>query len=147
MADRSEAGALFVLLPATGVRSWQVRVPRSLAYDHVFSKIRRLGVGDDWDSYGGRSIPEAARHRALTFVTTLLAHLDEHPPAPDVGPVPDGGLLFRWLTDDHEVEIVFLADGGEYAVRDRRTGELIDEGEVGRPESLLRDVIREYIAA
>jgi hypothetical protein len=39
-----------------------------------------------------------------------------------------------------------LAADGEWVVRKRETGDLVDEGEIGRPESLLRDVVKEYVA-
>lgn len=146
MAQRSEAGAVYVPL-----HQWSraTRIPRAAAYDQVISKLQRLPqqLGENWDSYGGHPVPATASQRALAFITALLAHLEDHPPAPEVGPAPAGGVILRWITAEHEVELEFLAAAGEYTIRERRSGEVVDEGEIGRPESLLRDVIKEYVVA
>jgi hypothetical protein len=148
MAEKSEAGTVFLPLTAQTER-WRptLRIARSASYDEVITKLRRMPqqVAENWDSYGGHAVPPAACERALTFITTLLAHLDEHPPAPEVGPVPEGGAVLRWRTEDHDIELTFLAKGGEYVVRERRSGDVVEEGEIGRPESLLRDVVKEYV--
>lgn len=151
MAERSEAGALYVPLTAqTGRLRASTPVPRAAAYDQVIAKLRRLPeqAKEDWDSYGGHSVPPAACQQALNFITALLAHLDldEHPPAPELGPVPEGGVVLRWMTPNYEVELTFLAESGEYTVRERGTADVVAEGEIGRPESLLRDVIKAYVA-
>ena len=148
MAERSEAGALYV--PLTSDPSMQqARIPRTAEYDETIHKLRRLSeIPEGWDSYGGRAVPTGARQQALRFIASLLTHVDrdEQPRAPAVGPIADGGVLLRWLTDDSEIELAFFESGGEYIVRQRETGEVIDEGAIGRPESLLRDVFREYLA-
>jgi hypothetical protein len=105
-------------------------------------------IPEGWDSYGGHAVSPGARQQALMFITSLLAHVDreQQPPAPEVGPIAEGGVLLRWLTAEREIELAFFASGGEYTVRDRKTGNVIDEGEIGRPESLLRDVFKEHFA-
>lgn len=149
MTARSEAAALYV--PLSGAAQFlRTRVPRTPAYDQAIAKIHHLAeVPQGWDSYGGDAVSAAARQQALTFITSLLAHVDpeKQPPAPEVGPTVEGGVLLRWLTGDREIELVFLATGGDYTVRERSTGDVVDEGEIGSPESILRDVVRAHVVS
>ena len=122
-------------------------VPRDEHYDAVIRAIRDLAaLQPGWDSYRGAPVGEEARRRALAFVTTLLTHLDAPVPPPVVGPSPDGGVVLRWVSGDHEVVIIFFGDGGEYSVAHRGCDEILEEGRVGRPESLVQNVIVRYVA-
>jgi hypothetical protein len=108
MAERSQAGAVYVPLTAQAGRWLRSgdRVPRPPTYDELLTRLRRLPtqVISNWDSYGGRQVPQEACDRVVAFITTLLAHLEDHPPAPEVGPVPEGGVILRWRTHDYDVE-------------------------------------------
>lgn len=116
------------------------------AHERVIAAIDELAnLKPGWDSYDAAPIEEAARGRAIAFITTLLTHLDCDVPAPTVGPSPDGGVVLRWLTSDFDIMVTFFAQGGEYSVVRRDSDELIDTGNIGRPESLVRDVISQYV--
>ncbi len=121
-------------------------IPRDAQYSKVFDQVHALGqLQEGWNSYRGAPIGEEARRRAVAFLATVLTHLDEPVPAPSVGPSPDGGVVFRWDTGDYEVEIVFLREGGEYSVARRGREDLLEEGAIGRPESIVRDLIKKYV--
>lgn len=122
-------------------------LPRGPAYDRVIEEVSKMEeLGGGWDSYGAAPISVEARRRAIVFVSTLLTHLDRPVPAPAVGPSPDGGVVFRWVSDKYDVMVTLLADGGEYSVVDLAKNNVIEEGQVGRPESLVRDIIKPYVA-
>ncbi len=136
------------VVPAGAFRSSSepAAVPLDAHYEAVLRTIRDLSALEKgWDSYRGAPVTEEARRRALAFVTTLLTHLDDPVPAPTVGPSPDGGVVFRWVSDEHEVMIVFLSDGGEYSVARPGSDEVLEEGRVGRLESLVQNVISRYV--
>lgn len=121
-------------------------VCRHPAHERTIAAIDELAtLRPGWDSYAAAPIEEAARRRAIAFVTTLLTHLDCEVPVPTVGPSPDGGVVLRWLTSDLDIMVTFLAQGGEYSVVHRDRKELIETGSIGRPESLVRDVISQYV--
>jgi len=118
-------------------------LPRGPAYDRVIEEVNKMEeLGGGWDSYGAAPISVEARRRAIVFVSTLLTHLDRSGSAPTVGPSPDGGVVFRWVSDKYDVIVTLLADGGEYSVVDLAKNNVIEEGQVGRPESLVRDIVK-----
>lgn len=127
------------------------KLPATVSKDHpdyrfVFQQIASLGkLKKGWDSYGGAPIPKEAQRRAVAFLGTLLTHIDRRVPPPTVGPSASGGVVLRWVTESYDVILTFLASGGEYSVVDRARDAVVVEGQVGRPETLIRDVVKPFL--
>ena len=112
-------------------------------FSDVYREIEALEkLRTGWDSYAAPAISPQARQRAAGFVSMLVTHLDRQVTAPSVGPIPTGGVMLKWVTEKHEVEITFLPEGGEYSVVDRGADRIIAEGVIGRSEGVLRDVVQ-----
>jgi len=116
------------------------------AYERVLRDIGSLStLPEGWDSYKGAPISKEAQNRATAFIITLLTHLDWRVPPPTVGPSPTGGVVLRWISSRYDVMLNFLPEGGEYSVVDLQVNEVLDEGLIGRPESVIRDVINRFL--
>lgn len=63
---------------------------------------------DDWDSYGSRSIQQAAVNQTNKLLD-VFSELEM--PQPFIVPVPGGGLQFEFQKDKRELEIEILPDG------------------------------------
>ncbi len=96
-------------------------------------KIAELAeLPENWDSYGSRPIQRKACQRAVS----LLKYLSESEmPAPQIFPVPGGGIQFEWRNERRELELEFPPDGSiEYLIVDEE-GEM-REGVVA-PDSFV----------
>lgn len=125
-----------------------VPLRRSAVFPHQFQRalneIRALdALTEGWDSYGAPAIAPEARSRACAFITMLATRLGDRVSPPVIGPTPGGGVMLRWDDDRREVEVAFLRTGGGYSIVDRQSGE-VQEGEVGRPEGVLR-AVQQYV--
>jgi len=114
------------------------------SYGHVLDEISDLSnLQPGWNGYRAGEISKDAQKRAADFVQ-LLTNIPGHVPAPSVVPTSNGGVALRWLTADREVEIIFLADGGEYTVGKRGSEDVLDSGGLGRVD-LLKQVVAEHL--
>ena len=67
-------------------------------------------------------------------------------PVPAVGLSPDGAVVLRWLTSEHELEIAYRAlHAGEYSVRRRGAGDAgVLEGSLGTLDP-LKDLVDKFV--
>lgn len=113
-------------------------------YGHVVDEIRNLTDLDrGWNTYAAGRIHEDAQRRAIDFVGRLT-ELTHRVPAPAVVPTPNGGVSLHWLTSDRDVEVIFLATGGEYSIAERGSADIIDAGPITQVD-LLKDVVRDHV--
>ncbi|MGH9839320.1 MAG: hypothetical protein ACREEM_11110 [Blastocatellia bacterium] len=63
---------------------------------------------ENWDSYGSRTIQQAAIEQAGNLLARL-SKLDL--PRPQIFPVPGGGIQFEFRQDRRELELEILPDG------------------------------------
>jgi hypothetical protein len=114
--------------------------PRGCAYHTVIDDILALAkraVG--WDSADPRAVSLVAQLRAIALVNSFH-DLEVAVPAPVVETSANGGVVLRWMTKERGVEIVLLPAGGSYAVTDRRSGQVVQEGLLEEIEP-LHDVV------
>jgi hypothetical protein len=98
--------------------------PYHAVIDDILSLAKRA-VG--WDSEDPRAVSLVAQLRAIALVNSFH-DLDVALPAPAVETSVNGGVTLRWVTKERGVEIVLMPAGGSYAVTDRRTGQVVEEG-------------------
>ena len=80
---------------------------------------------DDWDSYGSPPIDD----RAVACGLVLLIQAEqENAPAPQVCPVPGGGVQLEWQNGPRALELEALPDGSAQFLR--VDGDTMDEGPV-----------------
>ena len=121
------------------------RIASPQRFERALDEIRTLEtLREGWDSYNAPAIAPEVRSRACAFMTMLATHLGSRVSLPVIGPTPAGGVMLRWDDSNREVEVTFLRTGGEYSIVDGETGEVVQEGDVGRPEGVLR-AIQPYI--
>lgn len=85
--------------PIYGVSSTLRKSQRKIA------ELSRLSV--NWDTYGSCPIQPAAIERALK----ILSLADRHGfTAPDIFPVPGGGIQLEWQNEKRELELEILPD-------------------------------------
>ena len=113
-------------------------------YSHVVQEIKKLSELDGgWNGYrAGRILPEA-QQQAISFVGRF-SDLPVRIPAPSVAPTPNGGVALHWLSADHEVELIFLAAGGEYLVAQRGREDVVDAGAMDHVDP-LKDIVQAYV--
>lgn len=75
----------------------------------ALSKLQELSqLPSNWDSYNSRPISRAA----LAKAAEVLRHIADRMPAPDIFPVPGGGIQMEWSNDGYEkLEIGILPTG------------------------------------
>jgi hypothetical protein len=115
---------------------------------HLLKAIESLGnLEAGWDSHGSLPVSAEARRKAADLLMTLF-RAGSRAPIPVVGPTPDGGVVLQWRGKPFEVEIIFLASGGEYSVFDRDSEKfLADEHHLPSPELLVKDIFPKYLQA
>jgi hypothetical protein len=114
--------------------------PYHAVIDDILSLAKRA-VG--WDSEDPRAVSLVAQLRAIALVNSFH-DLDVALPAPAVETSVNGGVTLRWVTKERGVEIVLMPAGGSYAVTDRRTGQVVEEGlleEVEPVQDILAQVV------
>jgi len=85
----------------------------------ALKKVTELAeLPEDWDGYGSRPIQQKAYQQAAN----LLSYLSKfNLPAPQIFPVPGGGVQFEWQNAKCGLEIEALPDGSiEYLIVDER---------------------------
>jgi hypothetical protein len=95
----------------------------------------------NWDGYGAKEVDDAALRLAFSIVMTTSS---QGLPAPEIFPVPTGGVQLEWCAGPMELEfeiepggagVVFVGD-------DRQTGERFDgqlpEGQVQLQQAIAR---------
>lgn len=101
--------------------------------------VEIAGLADDWDDYGARSIDRRAILLAARFIkATSQAGL----PAPEVFPIPNGGVQLEWTARTMELELE-IEPGGATAVfvgDDAESGRRFD-GEIPRDSALFRQAV------
>jgi hypothetical protein len=85
----------------------------------------------NWDSYGGVAVMSANATDALWF---LARFLESASVPPWVVPLSDGGVQLEWHRDGVDLEVVFSAEGNEFALTDAAH----DIAWEGDPETALR---------
>jgi len=110
--------------------------PYHAVIDDILALAKRA-VG--WDNDDPRAVSLVAQLRAITLVNSFH-DLEVTVPTPAVETSANGGVILRWVTKERGVEIVLLPAGGSYAVTDRRTGRVVQEGLLEEVEP-LHDVI------
>jgi hypothetical protein len=124
---------------------WAVMAqPPSCPYHAVIDDILSLAkraVG--WDSEDPRAVSLVAQLRAIALVNSFH-DLKFAVPAPAVETSANGGVALRWVTKGRGVEIVLLPAGGSYAVTDRRTGQVVEEGLLEEVEP-VQDVLAVHV--
>src|SRR5262245_43759322 len=108
--------------------------------DDILSLAKRA-VG--WDSDDPRAVSLVAQLRAIALVNSFH-DLKVAVPAPAVETSVNGGVTLRWVAKQRGVEIVLLPAGGSYAVTDRRTGQVIEEGLLEEVEP-VQDVLAIHV--
>lgn len=108
--------------------------------DDILSLAKRA-VG--WDSEDPRAVSLVAQLRAIALVNSFH-DLKVAVPAPSVETSANGGVTLRWVTKLRGVEIVLLPAGGSYAVTDRRTGQVVEEGPLEEVEP-VQDVLAIHV--
>lgn len=113
-------------------------------YHDVVERIRALrGLEAGWNSYRAGRIEDVAMRRAIRFIGEL-PNLHRPVPPPSVAPTPNGGVALHWEAGDREVDVIFLARGGEYSVARRKSDEILAEGLVDQVD-LLKDVVGRHV--
>ena len=113
-------------------------------YAQVIEEVRKLTELDrGWNTYRAGRITDEAQQQAIAFLG-LLPGLPGPIPPPSVAPTPNGGVALQWLAGDREVEIIFLAKGGEYSVAQRGKDDVLAAGSIGEVD-LLKDIVREHV--
>jgi hypothetical protein len=116
--------------------------PHHAVIDDILSLAKRA-VG--WDSEDPRAVSLVAQLRAIALVNSFH-DLDVAVPAPAVETSVNGGVALRWVTTERGVEIVLMPAGGSYAVTDRRTGQVVEEGLLEEVEP-LQDILALHVVA
>jgi hypothetical protein len=90
-------------------------------------KISELAqLAENWDSYGSRPIQPRAIERASAALD-CLSYINL--PAPQIFPVPGGGLQLEFEQGGRELEIEFLPDGSRGYLMVAENGEM-SEGSI-----------------
>lgn len=99
--------------------------------DQKISELSQLP--ENWDGYGSRSIQQAAVEQASALLSKLASF---NLPAPQIFPVPGGGIQLEFRQDSRELEIEILPDGSiEYLT-------VNEEGQMSEGSVLPNDVYR-----
>lgn len=113
-------------------------------YAHVVEEIKNLSELDGgWNGYRAGRILPAAQQAAIGFVGRF-SDLPIRIPAPSVAPTPNGGVSLHWLSGDREIELIFLAKGGEYLIAQRGQDDVIDAGAMDQVDP-LKDIVQAYV--
>lgn len=113
-------------------------------YSETLDQIDKLADLDrGWNGYRAGRITDEARIRARSLVE-MLPNLPGPVPAPSVAPTPNGGVQLRWVTASKEIEIIFVAGGGEYSVAARGSDDIIDGGSIHAVDP-LKDIVRDHV--
>jgi hypothetical protein len=116
--------------------------PYHAVIDDILSLAKRA-VG--WDSEDPRAVSLVAQLRAIALVNSFH-DLDVAVPAPAVETSVSGGVTLRWVTKERGVEIVLMPAGGSYAVTDRRTGQVVEEGLLEEVEP-VQDILALHVVS
>lgn len=95
------------------------------------------------DTRERRAVALVAQLRAIAFVNHFHA-LDDVVPAPTVLTSTDGGVVLGWELLEHAVEMVYLPAGGAFRVIDRKSSEVLQEGQLDEVDP-LNDVVCVYV--
>lgn len=99
---------------------------------------------EDWDGYGARPIDRHAAWFALRVITLTTSH---GLPAPEIFPVPSGGVQLEWTSSLMELEFE-IEPGGRSVVfvgDDTRSGRHFD-GVLPRDQSLFRQALANLVS-
>lgn len=99
---------------------WERVTALSDAQSWIRESFRKLNefsrLSENWDGYGSRPIQPAAIQQAASLVEQLSQFVI---PAPQIFPVPGGGLQFEWKNAKCEMELEILPDGTmEFLIED-----------------------------
>jgi hypothetical protein len=113
-------------------------------YAETLEQIDKLAELDrGWNGYRAGRITDEARQRAKSLVE-MLVNLPGTVMAPSVAPTSNGGVQLRWVTPRKEVELIFVAGGGEYSVSARGSDDVIDAGSIHAVDP-LKDIVRDHV--
>lgn len=118
---------------------------RPCPYHAVIEEIlalggRSQGAGRDVEA---NMLSPTAQLRAVAFVNRFH-ELPAVVPRATVRASGNGGVLCRWVTRGHTVEVVFLPSGGAYSVVDLENDEVVAEGALGEID-LLHDLVVRWV--
>jgi hypothetical protein len=105
------------------------------------AKIRDLSLlRRDWNGHGAAPLSPESRRAAEDFLAAVWSEFGPSVAEPTVvAPTSDGGVAVEWIVNDGRrvkaVEVVFLARGNEFSVRDRERRQLEDPRQVASPPS------------
>lgn len=72
---------------------------------------------ENWDGYGSCRIQQSAHRKATSIISELLSKTSM--PAPQIFPVPGGGIQFEWQMAHGGAELEILPNGSmEYLIED-----------------------------
>ncbi len=137
------SGSLSVsIFGALGIPLTPERMRLTLNINPLVTRILRLGDRPSgWNTYSAGPVDERAQHEAMKFVGTLGATV----PRPNIAPLANRGIAFKWLTGDREIDVRFFPDGrGDYCVVRRRDEQLVAEGVIHSAETLKR-IVEEHV--
>lgn len=115
-------------------------------YQPIIDRLVELGRTRrerNWDSYDASPVLEQAVLTAINLVNHF-EDLGLLVPPPAIGVAPDGGVVMRWLTDDREVDLHFESRGGTYSVSRRDVDEILEDGPLGRLDT-LKDIVGGHV--
>jgi hypothetical protein len=115
---------------AEAVREWQREAntvekwPQQEEDQELKAEIERartiLELAHDWDGEGSASYSRGTLDRAVAFLTTHSAKghdlCSSYPPAPRIGPGPDGSIDLHWKQRSWELLVNIPADDTQMAV-------------------------------
>ncbi|NOT59402.1 MAG: hypothetical protein HOP19_04165 [Acidobacteria bacterium] len=107
--------AVPTLSASTAARGVTVK-PCSWRTEALNKIVELAALPENWDGYGSRRIQSAAQHQT----TNLIEKLSQTAlPAPQIFPVPGGGLQLEWQTEQSGAELEILPDGSmQYLIED-----------------------------
>lgn len=138
---RTNGGARQVVLDVAGVS----RSARPRWVDLVEGELNQLlALPAGWD--GRRALPVTTT--AVEGVVALLSLvMDERTAAPQLFPLPDGGVQAEWHIGGDAVEVEFDGEGAAHVLADRSDGESVAEGMLAlNPADATVATVRRFLA-
>jgi len=85
------------------------------------AKEELLSLRDDWDGEGAQQVKESTFWRAVRFLRSLQAFVQQQQSAPllelpDIFPRPNGDILIQWKTDQFQLVVTIPEDESKPAV-------------------------------
>lgn len=121
---RSNGGVRHVFLEVPGQSRWAR--PRWLdLVEGALNQLVALPAG--WD---GRRAPPVSSAALESLVGLLSLLMGDRTPAPQLFPLPDGGVQAEWHVGGNSIEVEIDGEGEAHVLADRASGENLAEGGV-----------------